>query len=123
MEERTDVMSGLYVIASKKLQRHLVQRRQGYGEHEVGDGRFYVRENYCSRTLAQREDRRIRLLPPLIEDLRSVRDDLEATFFALDQRNRETIKEALVRGIGLPASRSAELWVLVDEDRRLASAF
>lgn len=116
-------MTGLYVIASKKSQHHLVQRRQGYGAHEVEGRRFYVREDHSSRMLAQREDGRIRLLPPLIEDLRSVRDDPEATFFAVDQRSREAVEEALARGIGLPVSRSPELWVLVDEDRRLASVF
>ena len=111
-------LTGLYVICSRRRQAQLSKRRQGYGEHRVGDLHAYVRQEHNSRDLGRREGARIHLLPRFLEDVRSVASDRHATFFFLEWRNREPIEDAIGRGNGLPLSGRIEPWLLIDEERR-----
>lgn len=115
-------MTGLYVICSEKPQEHLSRRRGGYREIVLRGACFYVREEHNSEMLGSRDHGRVRMLPQLIEDVRSVRDDPHASCFFVEQKGRETLEEALERGKELPVGRSTGSWLAVDEERRLASS-
>lgn len=116
-------MTGLYVISSKTRQGQLSQRRAGYAEHLVNGVYFYVREDHNSATLGQRRGERIQVLPQLVEDVRSVSADSTAACFFVEQKRRESREEALLRGLDLPLTGSAEMSLLVDGERRTARAW
>lgn len=116
-------MTGLYVICSKTQQRQLSQRRAGYAEHLVGDVYFYVREDHNSATLGQRRGDRIQVLPQLVEDVRSVGSDPTSSCFFVEQKRRESREEALLRGLHLPLTHSAEMSLVVDGERRTSRAW
>lgn len=116
-------MTGLYVICSKTRHGQLSQRRAGYAEHRVHDVYFYVREEHNSAMLGRRQGERIQVLPQLVEDVRSAGADPMAACFFVEQKRRESREEALLRGLTLPLTSSAEMVLVVDGERRRACAW
>jgi len=116
-------MTALFAISTCKPRTTFVKRRYGYEEHIIRSKYFYVREVHNSNMYAIHEDQRIQMLAPLIEDLRLTHDDPDASFFALVQKGHDSMEKTLMRGANLPLQHSADIYVSIDEDHRLTSAF
>lgn len=111
-------MTGLYVICSRAPQKHLSARRNGYQEYLLGKTHAYLREAVAPDDLGLREGAHIRILPQWLQDIASVRADPEATFFYLELRHRETIGEAVTRGLALPRVQDVSPLLRPDQERR-----
>lgn len=111
-------MTGLYVICSKKPQTQLSRRRNGFQEYVFGATFAYVREAVSPDTLGVREGEKVRMLPQWIEDVGSVATDPEASFFVVEMKNRESVRQAVERGLSLPLARRDDLLICPDQERR-----
>jgi hypothetical protein len=114
-------VTGLYVICSSRPQAQLSKRRGGYREHPLEGLHVYAREAFSPDVLGQREKDIVRMLPQWIEDVRSVAQDPRASFFFVDMQHRESLTDAIRRGLALPLVARADPVVLVDRERRSAS--
>jgi hypothetical protein len=103
-------MTGLYVICSKRLQNQLSKRRCGYEEYTVGNTHAYIREEHNAHDLGRRADEHIQMLAQWIEDVRSVSDDSEASFFFMELKNRESTREAVQRGLSCHWPLAQIIW-------------
>ncbi|RWR04715.1 hypothetical protein [Paenirhodobacter populi] len=113
-------MTGLYVICSKRPQKQLSMRRNGYQEYFDGHSYAYAREAISPDTLGVSEGERVRMLPQWVQDVGSVSGDPEASFFFVEMKNRESAEQAIERGRSLPVSKRSGLLLLPDRERRSA---
>lgn len=95
-------MTGLYVIVSRRGGAHLARRRSGYRQVAVDGTQAYVREEHNSGFLGTREGDRVRISAQWMADIRAVAEDPEASFFFVEMKGRETLAEAIRRGLSLP---------------------
>jgi hypothetical protein len=116
-------MSGLYVIWSRRSYDQLLRRRQGYGHLELDGGTAYFREEHNTDFLGRREGSHIRMMSQWFADIRMVAEDPTSTIFFVDMKGRESVEDAIRRGLALPVVRAAHAQLLVDSERRLASDF
>ena len=114
-------MTGLYVIVSSRGQEQLSKRRNGYQHYRLDGADAYVREDHNSDFLGKRRGDRLDMSSQWLSDIATVADDPEATFFFVDAKNRETVPDAIRRGLALPVSRAAGSSLVVDAERRLAA--
>jgi protein gp37 len=84
----------------------------------VGAAFAYVREAIAPDTLGALEGQQVRILPQWIEDIGSVANDPEASFFFVEMRNRESVQHAVERGLSLPLVRRDDLLIHPDRERR-----
>ncbi len=102
---------------------HLVKRRLGYREYPLDSSFAYAHEVNGPDDLGVVKGDEVSLLPKLIEDVRSVSDDPDATFFYLEMQNRESVEDAIKRGLALPVSRHRQMFLHANKERRSAKAF
>ena len=114
-------MTGLYGISSRRCDDALVQRRQGYRRLDLDGATALWREEHDSDFLGHREGAQICILPRWIADIRACAGDPAATFFLVEMRHRESIAEAIRRGLALPIVRSGHPLIGIDNERRLAA--
>ncbi|NKX44477.1 hypothetical protein [Roseicyclus persicicus] len=114
-------MTGLYVVFSKRRQEQLTSRRNGYRQYILDDGFGYVREEHDTDFLGDRQIDRVRMSDQWIADILSVKEDPHATFFFVDNRHRESVPDAIRRGLNLPLGRTPDGTVHIDRARHLAS--
>lgn len=116
-------MSGLYVIWSRRRYDELLRRRQGYGHLDLDGGAAYFREEHNTDFLGRREGSHIRMMSQWIADIRMVAEDPTSTVFFVEMKDRESVEDAIRRGLALPVVGAAHPQLLVDSERRLAADF
>lgn len=81
----------------------------------------YVREDHNSGFLGTREGDRVRMSSQWLADIGAVADDPGATFFFVECRHRETLPDAIRRGLALPVGKADDPALRVDAERRRAA--
>ena len=114
-------MTGLYAIVSRRRQEQLSRRRNGYQQYVLDGVYGYVREDHNSEFLGKRQGDHLQMSSQWLADVRAVADDPAATYFFVDAKNRESVCDAIRRGIALPVSHATTSSLLVDAERRLAA--
>ncbi len=116
-------MTGLYVIWTSRRNDQLVLRRRGYRQVEIDGAKACFREDHNTDFLGAREGNQVRMSSQWIADIRTVAEDPASTAFFVEMRNRESVEDAIRRGLALPVSRSDHPSILVDVERRLCADF